>query len=262
MPPTRSGTDACFRRGRCASRWRRCGGGAPGWGCGGAAGAPPLPAARGGPRFPPPRAPPRRRRSRQGAGGNPVRAALLRLGEWLGALAWLLRLRRAVARDGLRRAFPDLTDAQRKKIGRASYVQLGRSLAEILLPLRDEDLATVRTEGWEILERGLAQGRGLVGAIAHFGNFELLARVSVRRGLKLSVIVRQLRDPFGRWLLADRTRMGIGQLFERGSTREALAVLRRGATLAIAVDQNMRPARGIFVDFFGEKACTTPAAAG
>ena len=190
-----------------------------------------------------------------------MRAALLRLGEWLGALAWLLRLRRAVARDGLRRAFPDLTDAQRKKIGRASYVQLGRSLAEILLPLRDEDLATIRTEGWEILERGLAQGRGLVGAIAHFGNFELLARVSVRRGLKLSVIVRQLRDPFGRWLLADRTRMGVGQLSERGTSREALAVLRRGGTLAIAVDQNMRPSRGIFVEFFGEKACTTPAAA-
>ena len=31
--------------------------------------------------------------------------------------------------------------------------------------------------------------------------------------------------------------------------------------LAIAVDQNMRPARGIFVDFFGSPACTTPAAA-
>ena len=41
----------------------------------------------------------------------------------------------------------------------------------------------------------------------------------------------------------------------------ALQLLRRGETLAIVVDQNMRPARGIFVDFFGAKACTTPAAA-
>jgi len=34
-----------------------------------------------------------------------------------------------------------------------------------------------------------------------------------------------------------------------------------GGVLAIAVDQNMRPRRGIFVDFFGHPACTTPAAA-
>src|SRR5437899_12753851 len=106
----------------------------------------------------------------------------------LGALAWLLHLRRAVARDGLRRAFPDLTDAQRKKIGRASYVQLGCSLAEILLPLRDEDLATVRSEDWEILERGLAQGRGRAGVTAHLGNFELVARVSERGRADVSVI--------------------------------------------------------------------------
>jgi KDO2-lipid IV(A) lauroyltransferase len=51
------------------------------------------------------------------------------------------------------------------------------------------------------------------------------------------------------------------ELPEKGSTQAALAVVRRGETLAIVVDQNMRPKRGIFVDFFGAPACTTPAAA-
>jgi KDO2-lipid IV(A) lauroyltransferase len=31
--------------------------------------------------------------------------------------------------------------------------------------------------------------------------------------------------------------------------------------LAVAVDQNMRPSRGVFVEFFGAQASTTPAAA-
>src|SRR6267378_4308030 len=158
------------------------------------------------------------------------------MGEWLGALAWALGVRRSVALDGLRRAFPALSDSERRRIGRASYLQLGRSLVEILLPPEGAELeSAVGFEGWDIYEAALAQGRGVVFAVAHFGNFELIARAAVRRGMKLSIIVRALGD--------------------------ALAVLRRGEVLAIPVDQNMRPSRGIFVDFFGEKACTTPAPA-
>jgi Kdo2-lipid IVA lauroyltransferase/acyltransferase len=119
----------------------------------------------------------------------------------------------------------------------------------------------VRFEGWDIYERAVAQGRGVVWGVAHFGNFELLARAAGRRGLKLSVIVRNLRDSFGRWVLSQRTQTGVRNLPDRGSSGAALAALRRGEVLAIAVDQNMRPSRGIFVDFFGSKACTTPAAA-
>jgi len=191
-----------------------------------------------------------------------VRRILLRLCQWLGALAWLAGVRRAVALEGLRRAFPALSEAERRKIARASYRQLGRSLAEVLLPPRGDGLErAMRFEGWEMYERELARRRGVVIAVGHFGNFELLARVAVRRGMKLWVIVRKLGDVFGRWLFQDRLRSGVRHLAERGSSGEAVAVLRRGEVVAIPIDQNMRPSRGIFVDFFGEKACTTPAAA-
>jgi Kdo2-lipid IVA lauroyltransferase/acyltransferase len=190
-----------------------------------------------------------------------LRQLLLRFGEWLGGLAWVLGIRRAVALDGLRRAFPALSVRERKKIGRASYVQLGRSIAEILLPMRDEELArAVRFDRWELLNPGPGP-EGVVAAVAHFGNFELEARAAARRGLKLTIIARNLRDVFGRWLVADRARTGVGQIGDRGSTGAALAVLRRGEVLGVAIDQNMRASRGIFVDFFGDKACTTPAAA-
>jgi len=191
-----------------------------------------------------------------------VRRVLLRMGEWLGALAWALGVRRSVALDGLRRAFPALSDSERRRIGRASYLQLGRSLVEILLPPEGAELeSAVGFEGWDIYEAALAQGRGVVFAVAHFGNFELIARAAVRRGMKLSIIVRALGDALGRRLVASRLRSGVRHLPERGATGAALAVLRRGEVLAIPVDQNMRPSRGIFVDFFGEKACTTPAPA-
>lgn len=190
--------------------------------------------------------------------------ALLRLGEGLGAAAYLTGVRRRVALEGLARAFPDKSAGERDQIGRNAYRQLGRSLAELLLLRRasDADLERlVRFDGWERYERALAEGRGVVCAIAHFGNFELLARATARRGVRLSVIVRNLDDRFGRWIEGDRARMGARGLSARGSSSAALSALRRNEVLAIAVDQNMRPSRGIFVDFFGERACTTPAAA-
>jgi KDO2-lipid IV(A) lauroyltransferase len=42
------------------------------------------------------------------------------------------------------------------------------------------------------------------------------------------------------------------------SYREALRVLKKGEMVAVTLDQNMRRRRGIFVNFFGEQACTTP----
>ena len=189
---------------------------------------------------------------------------VLALGELAGQAAWVLGLRRRVALEGLRRAFPDRSDLERRAIARAAYRQLGRSLAEVALSRRvaDADLEHfVRFDGWDRYEAARAQRRGVVVAVAHFGNWELLARASARRGVPLTAITRVLRGRLNERLLAARREGGMRELPDKGSTRAALQLLRRGETLAIVVDQNMRPSRGVFVDFFGEPACTTPAAA-
>ena len=189
---------------------------------------------------------------------------VLAVGDLAGRAAWALRLRRRVALDGLRRAFPDRPEAERRALGRAAYRQLGRSLAEIALSRRVTDLdleQLVRFDGWDRYEAARAQGRGVVVAVAHFGNWELLARACARRGVPLTAITRALRGRFNERLLAARREGGLRELPDRGSAVSALQLLRRGETLAVVVDQNMRPSRGIFVDFFGEPACTTPAAA-
>ena len=191
-----------------------------------------------------------------------------RFGLWFGSaigrFAYLVGFRRKVALDGLRRAFPELSERERRRLARASYAQLGKSLAEVALvrSLPDGDLEhLVKYRGWERFESARAQGRGVVVAVAHFGNWELLARASARRGVKLTAITRKLRGAANRRLLRARKEGGLRELPDKGSTQDAVALLRRGETLAIVVDQNMRPRRGIFVEFFGEQACTTPAAA-
>jgi Kdo2-lipid IVA lauroyltransferase/acyltransferase len=189
---------------------------------------------------------------------------VLALGDLAGRAAWALGLRKRVALEGLRRAFPDRSEAERRAIARAAYRQLGRSLAEIALSSRvpDADLEDlVRFDGWDRYEAARARGRGVVVAVAHFGNWELLARACARRGVPLTAITRALRGRFNERLLAARRAGGMRELPDKGSAGAALQLLRRGETLAVVVDQNMRPSRGIFVDFFGTPACTTPAAA-
>lgn len=186
------------------------------------------------------------------------------LGAAAGRLALLLGVRRRVVLDNLARAFPERSEAERRALARAVYLGFGRNLGELLAARRLSDEALGRLvsfDGWERYERVAARGRGAVVAIAHFGNWELLARACARRGVRLSVITRRLRGRWNAWLLRARTEAGTRSLPDRDATHEALALLRRGEVLAVAVDQNMLPKRGIFVDFFGAPACTTPAAA-
>lgn len=190
--------------------------------------------------------------------------ALMALGAGAGALVYLLGVRRRVALEGLARAFPQLGERDRRRLARRCYAALGRSLVEVLLARRISDAeldGLVQFDGFERYQAAHAQGHGVVVAVGHFGNWELLMRACARRGVKLAVITRTLRGRVNQALLGLRREVGVGVVRDRDSTKDALARLRAGETLAVAVDQNMLPNRGIFVDFFGLAACTTPAAA-
>lgn len=189
---------------------------------------------------------------------------LLALGTWLGRLAFLLGIRRRVALDNLARAFPERSESERRLLAARAYAHLGRTLGELAAArsLGDAELEQLVTfEGFERYQRAAAQGKGVVVAVAHFGNWELLARACARRGVRLTAITRRLGGRVNQWLLRARREGGLRELPDKDASKDALALLRRGETLAVIVDQNMLRKRGIFVDFFGTPACTSPAAA-
>jgi KDO2-lipid IV(A) lauroyltransferase len=189
---------------------------------------------------------------------------LFGLGALLAALAHALRIRLPVVLENLARAFPELPEAERRRLARACYASLGRTLAEVALSrsLSDAEFAAwVSIDGLERVTGPLAEGRGVVCALAHFGNWEVLGRAGAVRGVQLSAITRKLKGPWNSWLLRTRSQGGLVELGEKGVSAQAVAILRRPGVLGVLVDQNMRPKRGIFVDFFGVPACTTPAAA-
>ena len=173
-----------------------------------------------------------------------------------------MRVRRRIVDGNLALAFPEKSAAERDAIAAANYRHAGRSVLEVfsasrLTPAAIDALLEYR--GFDIFERLFAEGRGVVVASAHLGAWELLAAACGRRGIPMNLVTRSLKGRSNAALQRARSRSGVTEIAPRGALAAGVAALRRGEVVVNLVDQNMLPKRGVFVRFFGEWACTTPA---
>jgi KDO2-lipid IV(A) lauroyltransferase len=181
------------------------------------------------------------------------------------ALAWIaftLGIRRRVALENLAIAFPELSDRQRRALAWRNYRHLALCAVDFLRSpaLSDADLfGMVDPVDWEKLEKIYASGQGLIGATAHFGNFEFLGVYAARRGVPLTILTRPLKGGANARWVNTRALAGIREI-HRGMDN-LLKAVKNGETLALLIDQNMLPRRSTFVPFFGKLAATTPAPA-
>lgn len=180
-------------------------------------------------------------------------AAAERIGERLGKLAYRVsRKHRERALENLARAFPEATIEQRQGWARGVLVHFGRIMADFMRGgsrSREEVLDSVATEGFELLERALADGKGAILVTAHFGNWERMGAYVAARGYKLSVVARDANDPEMNELV-NRLRLATGiEVISRGNAARAiLTKLKRNECVGILPDQNSDE---IFVPFFG-----------
>jgi len=191
----------------------------------------------------------------------------VRVGAWLGTLWYLVDARsRRIALFNLGIAFPDRSQPSRRRIFRACCRNLGRMVVEFChLPrLRADhvdDLIHFADRGaWE---RALARAdrSGMIILTAHFGNWELLAYVHGLLGHPITLVHRPMHNPlFDAAITAMRGQAGTRSIKKKAAAKEALRALKQHAILVIPSDQNQTRSFGVFVDFFGLPACTTPGA--
>jgi len=169
------------------------------------------------------------------------------------------RSRRAVALDNLAHAFPEMPKKERIALGRAAFRLVGESGAEFLrfgTRPGSQPEGRVRFMGIEHVRAALEQGKGIVVASAHFGNWELGAAHFARGVSPLHVVALEQKN----WLVDEfvrRMREGVGvQTIPRQSAlRGILSALRKGHGVALLIDQNARH-KGLLVDFFGRPVST------
>lgn len=170
--------------------------------------------------------------------------------------------------DNLRRALPEKTPAERRRIGRDAWENLGRVLAE-LVHLRAilEITASgpgLEVEGAEHIATALLGQPPAIFFSAHLANWELLIPHGIRMGGLLAGIYRAPQRPGVDNLLNQMRHLGAGRTFPmfrkgREGGRDALVHMRSGGKLAVLMDQKLN--EGIAVPFFGRAAMTAPASA-
>ncbi len=176
-------------------------------------------------------------------------------------LVYLLHFRlRQVGMRNLAMAFPEKSEAERKRILRGVFTSLGRQLAELCQFPRytPENIDEVVVyDGLENYERAYARGKGVLFLTAHFGGWELSAFAHSLHGHWLHVVMRPMDNPYlDRRLQGYRTMYGNKTVDKDDFVRGLLAAMKAGETVGILMDTNMTPPQGIFVDFFGIPACT------
>jgi KDO2-lipid IV(A) lauroyltransferase len=182
-------------------------------------------------------------------------------------LGWIygsiIRYHRNDARAALERVFPDKSSREIQQIIHRMYANLGMNVIELvrLIALNPDDLlgSYIRIEGQENVDAALAQKKGAIVLTGHIGSWDLLCTITPRIGYPLTVITKKLKqDWINRIWLDIRERYGVRFLPAHNSYRQCLKVLRSNEVIGFILDQNMIDKEGIFVDFFGKPACTSP----
>jgi KDO2-lipid IV(A) lauroyltransferase len=170
----------------------------------------------------------------------------------------LPRLRRVAYRN-LSFALPELDQARRAEIVDGVFRSVARLLVTVAKfpAIRRENLAQwIRCEGGEYFEQARRQGRGVLFATAHLGNWELSAYAHALLAAPMNVVVRPLDNPrIDALVERRRARSGNRMIFKKDFARSILKALGANEAVGILVDQNSSADAGVFVDFFGVKAC-------
>jgi len=178
------------------------------------------------------------------------------------AAAYTVRkpLRRA-ALFNLRLAFPDWTDAQRRRAIRGMVRQIGWMAGEFSqFPkyTRERIERIVVVDGFENFDVVRRRGKGVLFLTGHMSAWELAPFAQALYGYPLHFLVRPIANQRVDALINGyRCRAGNQPIDKNRSARAILKVLGEGGTVGVLADHNTDIEESVFVDFFGVSASTT-----
>jgi KDO2-lipid IV(A) lauroyltransferase len=184
-------------------------------------------------------------------------------GYLLGWLFWLIPgKKRRITYINLRLCLPELSILQRHTIARRSLIHEAQTLFEIpaILSLSQPRTQALVNEviGLEYLQQGMEKGHGVILAVPHLGNWELIGLYASTKYPMTSLYRPQHRSPaLDNFIRTGRQRFGARLVpTDAGGVRALYKALDNNELLAILPDQDPGTSGGVFAPFFGHQANT------
>ncbi len=184
------------------------------------------------------------------------------LGAFIGWLASFIPSRmRHVTRRNLALCFPDMSEAERRRLERRSLIETGKTMTEAG-PLwrwpRERLLGIIReTPGLEAVEQARADGHGIILLGPHIGAWELVGLYASIRWPMTSLYKPPKQAAMDAPMREARERLGATLVpTDASGVKALLQALKRGEVIGILPDQDPTEGQGVFAPFLGQPAYT------
>lgn len=163
-------------------------------------------------------------------------------------------------RKNLAHISPELADVDADQLYRDVSNNAGRMIAELYAGEAFYDRAKAapfRGPGLAALDRARSEGRPVILATAHFGNYDAARAALVARGHVMGSLYRRMANPYFNEHYVDAMKANHGLMFEQGKRGmvELVRHLKKGGIVAIVTDLHAQG--GAWIDFFGKPAVTS-----
>lgn len=171
------------------------------------------------------------------------------IGDGLGLLFRVLRIRYRVAYDNISLALPDIPACE---VLKKNYRHLGRTFASslVLSSYHPDIVMKVPDRFFDDLDHGSVLLTG------HLGHWELLGKTLVRNGVRLAVVVRRQSNPKVDKQINDERRAAGMEVVYDSDLWGMIRLLRRGYSIGLLADQDFGR-NTVPIRFFGRN-CFSP----
>lgn len=148
----------------------------------------------------------------------------------------------------------DPTQKEVRRVARAAFHQFGKGIVEFLgfanVDPNDPLIRAMPIDGWEHVEEGLAKGKGVILATAHFGSTDMGGIALAKRSVDLYAVADRFHPPYvDRLIRKTREQKGF-RLIPTTSIRTMIRALHKNGLVVVLFDRPMRLDQGVPVRFF------------